>query len=133
MYCKYCAKEIEEKAEICVHCGRRVRSSITSVLENSEWTRLRPIKEPKSPGLAGFLGFFLGWVCLGPIGYLYLEQWRWFWITLAILVLALPVSFGTAWFIFPFIFAFHQYQMANELNDQLGLPEGHEERPAKTG
>ena len=133
MYCKYCAKEIDEKAEICVHCGRRVRSSITSVLENSELTRLRPVKDPKSPGLAGFLGFFLGWVFLGPIGYLYLQQWNWFWITFAITIVAVPLTAGMAYVIFPFIFAFHQYQMAKELNDQLGLTEGHEERPAKTG
>jgi len=52
MYCKFCGKAIEEKAEICVHCGRRVRSSFSSFLENNEITRLRPVKDQKSPGLA---------------------------------------------------------------------------------
>lgn len=116
MYCKYCGKEIEEKAEICVHCGRRVRSSFSTVLENNEFTRLRPVKDEKSPGLAGFLGFVLGWILLGPLGYLYLGQWNWFWITLVITIIAYPLTFGLALVLFPFIFGFHQYQMAKELN-----------------
>jgi hypothetical protein len=124
MYCKYCAKEIDEKAELCVYCGRRVRSSISNFLENSEITRLRPAKEPKSPGLAGFLGFFLSWVLLGPIGYLYLGQWNWFWLTFAISLVAYPLTFGLAYVLFPFIFAFHQYQMAKELNEALELARG---------
>ncbi len=119
MYCKYCGKTIEEKAEICVHCGRRVRSSISSFLENNEITRLRPIKDQKSPGLAGFLGFILSWVLLGPLGYLYLGQWNWFWITLVITIIAYPLTFGLALILFPFIFGFHQYQMAKELNESL--------------
>jgi hypothetical protein len=127
MYCKFCAKEIEEKAEICVHCGRRVRSSIASILESSELTRLRPIKEGKSPGLAGFLGFFLSWVLLGPIGYLYLGQWNWFWITFAITIIAYPLTFGVAYVLFPFIFAFHQYQMAKELNEALEVAKTREQ------
>ena len=117
MYCKHCGKEIEEKAEICVHCGRRVRSSFASFLDNNEVTRLRPIKEEKSPGLAGFLGFILSWLFLGPLGYLYLGQWNWFWITLLISILAYPLTAMVAFVIFPFIFGFHQYQMAKELND----------------
>ena len=124
MYCKYCAKEIDDKAELCVHCGRRVRSSISNFLENSEITRLRPTKEPKSPGLAGFLGFFLSWVLLGPIGYLYLGQWNWFWLTFAISLVAYPLTFGLAYVLFPFIFAFHQYQMAKELNEALEMARG---------
>jgi len=119
MYCKHCGKTIEEKAEICVHCGRRVRSSISSFLENNEITRLRPIKGQKSPGLAGFLGFILSWILLGPLGYLYLGQWNWFWITLVITIIAYPLTFGLALVIFPFIFGFHQYQMAKELNESL--------------
>ena len=124
MYCKFCAKEIDDKAELCVHCGRRVRGSISNFLENSEITRLRPTKEPKSPGLAGFLGFFLSWVLLGPIGYLYLGQWNWFWLTFAISLVAYPLTFGLAYVLFPFIFAFHQYQMAKELNEVLDMARG---------
>ena len=119
MYCKHCGKTIEEKAEICVHCGRRVRSSFSSFLENNEITRLRPIKDQKSPGLAGFLGFILSWILLGPLGYLYLGQWNWFWITLVITIIAYPLTFGLALVLFPFIFGFHQYQMAKELNESL--------------
>ena len=119
MYCKYCGKEIEEKAEICVHCGRRVRSSFSSFLENNEFTRLRPVKDEKSPGLAGFLGFLLGWILLGPLGYLYLGQWNWFWITLVVTLIAYPLTFGLALVVFPFIFGFHQYQMAKELNEAI--------------
>jgi hypothetical protein len=119
MYCKYCGQQIDDKAEICVHCGRRVRSSLSSMLENNEITRLRAIKESKSPGLAGFLGFCLSWILLGPLGYLYLGQWNWFWVTLVISVIAYPLTFGLAYVLFPFIFGFHQYQMARELNEAL--------------
>jgi hypothetical protein len=120
MYCKYCGKEVDERAELCVHCGRRLRSSFSSTIQRSELTRLRPQKEPKSPGLAAFLGFCLGWIpILGPVGYLYVGQWNWFWITLVVYIAAVPLTFGIAYFLFPFIFAFHQYQMAKELNEML--------------
>lgn len=119
MFCKYCGKDIEEKAEVCVHCGRRLRSSFSTFLENSELTQLRPQKVVKSPGLAGFLGFVFGWVLLGPLGYLYLGQWNWFWITILISIVAYPITAMFAYPLFPFIFAFHQYQMAKELNDML--------------
>jgi hypothetical protein len=119
MFCKHCGKEIDKEAELCVHCGRRLRNAFSSTLEKSELTRLKPQKEPKSPGLAAFLGFCLSWIFLGPVGYLYLGQWNWFWITLAITVVAYPLTIGIIYLLFPFIFAFHQYQMANELNARL--------------
>ncbi|MDH3215825.1 MAG: zinc ribbon domain-containing protein [Candidatus Krumholzibacteria bacterium] len=131
MYCKYCGKEIEEKAEICVHCGRRIRSSISSFFENNEITRLRPVKDQKSPGLAGFLGFVLSWILLGPLGYLYLGQWNWFWITLVITIIAYPLTFGLALVLFPFIFGFHQYQMAKELNEALKSASDSQRSPAE--
>jgi len=120
MYCKYCGHGVDQKSEICVNCGRRIRSSVSTFLENSEWTRLKPQREAKSPGLAGFLGFVLGWIPLvGPVGYLYLGQWNWFFVSLVILAIAYLLTFGVAWVLFPFIFAFHQYQMARELNEML--------------
>ncbi len=93
-------------------------------MENSEVTRLKTQTDPKSPGLAAFLGFCLAWIFLGPVGYLYLGQWNWFWITIAITVVAYPLTgivFG--YVLFPFIFAFHQYQMAKELNAKLEPPQ----------
>jgi len=120
MFCKYCGKEVDDKAELCVHCGRRLRSSVTTFFENSELTQLRPQKATKSPGLAGFLGFILSLIFLGPFGYLYLGQWNWFWLTLVISIVAYPFTAGVAYVLFPFIFAFHQYQMARELNEMVG-------------
>ncbi|MGD8413810.1 MAG: zinc ribbon domain-containing protein [Candidatus Latescibacterota bacterium] len=120
MYCKHCGKELDDKAEICIHCGQRVRNSFSSILENSELTQLRPQSSEKSPGLAGFLGFILGWFCIGPVGYIYLGQWNWFWITIVISILAYPLTgFVGAYVVFPFIFAFHQHQMAKDLNQEL--------------
>jgi len=116
MYCKHCGKEVEEKAEICVYCGRRLRSSLTTFLENNEFTQLKPQQTEKSPGLAGFLGFVLGWFLIGPVGYIYLGQWNWFWITIVVAIIAYPLTFGVAYVLLPFIFGFHQYQMAKELN-----------------
>ena len=119
MYCKYCGREVDEKAELCVHCGRRIRSSVAVLLADSELTRLKPQREPKSPGLAGFLGFVLSWLLMGPVGYIYLGQWNWFFITLVISVLVYILTFGVAYALFPFVFAFHQYQMARELNEMI--------------
>lgn len=122
MYCKYCGREVDEKAEICVNCGRRLRSSMSVLLTDSELTRLKPQKELKSPGLAGFLGFVLSWLLMGPVGYIYLGQWNWFFITLVISILAYILSLGIAYALFPFVFAFHQYQMARELNEMVVPP-----------
>jgi hypothetical protein len=136
MYCKHCGNTVDEKVEICTQCGKRLRSSFSSILENSELTQLRPQQTVKSPGLAGFLGFALGWCLLGPFGYLYLGQWNWFWITIVITIIAYPVTVGFAWVLFPFIFAFHQYQMAKELNsmlEQSKTPEPQARPPYDTG
>jgi len=119
MYCKYCGREVHEKAELCNHCGRRIRSSVSTFLEGSEITKLKPQREPKSPGLAGFLGFVLSWLLMGPVGYIYLGQWNWFFVTVVISVLVYILTFGLAYALFPFVFAFHQYQMARELNEML--------------
>lgn len=119
MFCKHCGKEIDDKSAICVHCGRKLSSGFAGAFEESELTRLRPQATPKSPGLAGFIGFVLGWLFLGPFGYVYLGQWNWFWITLVITVVAYPLTVGIAYVLFPFIFAFHQYQMARELNSMI--------------
>lgn len=122
MYCKYCAKQIEENAEICVHCGRRTRPPVSNLLDTVGLTRLRPIAEPKRPGLAWALGFCLSFCFCGPVGYLYLGQWSWFWVTLAITLVAYPLTlFFGAYVLLPFIFAFHQHQMAKELNEALEM------------
>jgi hypothetical protein len=133
MYCKHCGKQVDEKAELCVHCGRRLRSSISTWFENSELTQVRAQKTAKSPGLAGFLGFVLGWLLLGPVGYIYLGQWNWFWLTLVITIVAYPLTFGLAYVLFPFIFAFHQYQMAREINDAMAVAGSEPRAPHEQG
>ena len=119
MYCKFCGREVDEKAERCTHCGRQIKGSFSNFLETSEFTRLKRQSVPKSPGLAGFLGFVLSWMCMGSIGYIYLGQWNWFFLSIVVYGVALLISLGTAWAVFPFLFAFHQYQMAQELNEML--------------
>jgi hypothetical protein len=133
MFCKHCGKEVAQKAELCPHCGIRLRSSISMFFENSELTQLRTQKVAKSPGLAGFLGFIMGWLCLGPVGYIYLGQWNWFWVTLVITIVAYPLTFMLAYVIFPFIFAFHQYQMARELNEMIEPVEGGDDAAGHPG
>ncbi len=133
MFCKHCGKDVEPKAELCVHCGRRLRSTVTAFFENSELTQLRPQDAPKSPGLAGFLGFMMGWLFLGPVGYIYLGQWNWFWVTLVITIVAYPLTVALAYPVFPFIFAFHQYQMARELNEMIKPVEGGDDAPGTPG
>jgi len=119
MYCKYCGREADEKADLCVHCGKQVRRSVSTFLESSEFTRLKPQQVPKSPGLAGFLGFVLSWMFMGPVGYIYLGQWNWFFLTVVVYTFVLILSLGFGWAVFPFVFAFHQYEMARELNGML--------------
>jgi TM2 domain-containing membrane protein YozV len=119
MYCKFCGREVDDRAERCTHCGRQLKGSFSRFLENSEFTRLKPQKTAKSPGLAGFLGFVLSWMFMGSVGYIYLGQWNWFFLTVVVYGVSLLISLGTAWVVFPFLFAFHQYQMAQELNEML--------------
>ena len=56
---------------------------------------------------------------MGPVGYIYLGQWNWFFVTVVISVVVYILTFGLAYALFPFVFAFHQYQMARELNENL--------------
>jgi hypothetical protein len=56
---------------------------------------------------------------MGPVGYIYLGQWNWFFVTLVISVIVYILTFGIAYALFPFVFAFHQYQMARELNEMI--------------
>ncbi|HKW12928.1 MAG TPA: zinc ribbon domain-containing protein [Candidatus Krumholzibacteria bacterium] len=125
MYCKFCGREVDEKAAVCPHCGKQTRSSFSNFLETSEFTRLKLQKTPKSPGLAGFLGFVLSWLCMGSIGYVYLGQWNWFFVSIVVYGVSLLVSLGTGYFLFPFLFAVHQYQMAQELNSMLAKSTPH--------
>lgn len=120
MYCQYCGSEIDEKDEFCASCGNRLKSvPFKQKLYSHDLTKLKLPRERKSPGVAAALGFFLGWIGLGPVGYIYLRQWNWFWITFVIEIIAIPVTLGTALAVLPFIFAFHQYDMARELNEHL--------------
>lgn len=122
MFCKYCGKEISTQAEICPHCGARVRYSVKSSVDRLLETK--PIKEEKSPSLAAALGFLLGWVFLGPLGYVYLGQWNWFWVTLIAYFIAMIPSFLFIYIFYPFLLAFHQYHMAKELNEKLRESQG---------
>jgi len=45
MYCKTCGKEIRDQAEICPHCGVRVKSEVIG-------------KEPRKKWVANFLPLF---------------------------------------------------------------------------
>ncbi len=98
-------------------------------------TKLSIPAERKSPGVAAALGFFLGWLFLGPLGYGYLGQWNWFWLTFVIEIFAVPLTVGLAYIVLPIIFAIHQYQMAKDLNRAMDILEAramHEEEEEGT-
>ena len=117
MYCEHCGGEIREGAEFCSSCGKRLRNGETpKPVSGHELTRIRVPKEHKNPKAAAALGFFLGWVFLGPVGYIYLGQWNWFWLTLVIQILAIPLTLFAAYVLLPVIYAIHQYQMAKDIN-----------------
>lgn len=62
MYCKYCGKEISEHAEICIHCGARIKDATTTTAPIKDVTT---VKLAKSPTLALFLSLII--VGLGQI------------------------------------------------------------------
>ncbi len=121
MYCRYCGKEVSEKDEYCVHCGKQLKKkSEKGLLYRYELFRLKPPKEKRSPGVAAAIGFFCGWIFLGPVGYIYLQQWNWFWITFLVQIIAYPLTgVVPAYILLPVVYGIHQYQMANELNAML--------------
>ncbi len=51
MYCKYCGKEIDDDADICVHCGRKT--------ERQDVQKSYEVDEPKTV-IGVLLGLFLG-------------------------------------------------------------------------
>jgi hypothetical protein len=120
MYCQHCGKEIEDGATYCVHCGGTIKKVPGGgKLYAYELTRLKVPDDTKNPGVAASIGFFLGWMLLGPVGYVYLGQWNWFWLTFVIQIFAIPLTAGVAYILLPVIFAIHQYQMAQELNEMV--------------
>jgi hypothetical protein len=121
MYCQHCGEQAREGTAYCENCGRPLEKAPPGVgkLYAYELTRLTIPEETKNPGVAASLGFFLGWILLGPVGYIYLGQWNWFWLTFVIQIFAIPLTAGVAYILLPVIFAIHQYQMAKELNEMV--------------
>ncbi len=119
MYCRYCGKEIGEEEKSCPFCGGEQYEPVESELaaKGRKLTRLKVPGETKNPGAAASLGFFLGWIFLGPVGYIYLEQWNWFWLTFVLQLFVVPLTLGLAYLVIPIILAFHQYQIARQLNE----------------
>jgi hypothetical protein len=142
MYCQHCGEEAREGSAYCQNCGRPLEKAPAGKgrLYAYELTRLTVPGETKNPGVAASIGFFLGWILLGPVGYIYLGQWNWFWLTFVIQIFAIPLTAGVAYILLPVILAIHQYQMAKELNEMAaaateagregldeGMPAGREE------
>ena len=121
MYCQKCGTKAKEGSAYCENCGEALPKAPAGggKLYAYELTRLTIPEDTKNPGVAASLGFFLGWILLGPVGYIYLGQWNWFWLTFVIQIFAIPLTAGVAYILLPVIFAIHQYQMAKELNDMV--------------
>jgi hypothetical protein len=121
MYCQHCGQKAREESAYCENCGKPLveKAKGGRGLYAYEWTRLSVPEDTRNPGVAASLGFFLGWILLGPVGYIYLGQWNWFWLTFVIQIFAIPLTAGVAYILLPVIFAIHQYQMAKELNEMV--------------
>ena len=120
MYCKHCGNEHDDGTEFCPRCGKRIADSIEGGgrgLYRHEFLRLRAPKEIKNPKAAAALGFFLGWIFFGPVGYIYLGQWNWFWLTFIIQIFAYPLTAFFAYPLLPIVYCIHQYQMARDVNE----------------
>jgi hypothetical protein len=125
MYCKYCGTEIDSKADFCASCGKKLGDGNgQNVLYRHELTRIKAAKELKNPKAAAALGFFFGWIFLGPVGYIYLGQWNWFWLTFVLQLFAYPLTLGTAYPLLPIVFGIHQYQMAKDVNELIARDQG---------
>jgi hypothetical protein len=120
MYCQHCGKEIEDDGTFCVYCGKSAKDEKSRRgMYGHELTRLKVPTDTRNPGVAASIGFFLGWIFLGPVGYIYLGQWNWFWLTFVIQIFAVPLTAGVAYMLLPVVFAIHQYQMGKELNEMI--------------
>ncbi len=119
MFCSHCGREVEEGSAFCPACGKPLAKDPPGGwnLYAHDLTRLSVPGEEKSPVAAALLGFFLGYILLGPAGYIYLGQWNWFWLTFVIQIFAIPFTAGLAYILLPVVFAVHQYQMAMQLNE----------------
>ncbi len=115
IYCSYCGNRLAPRARYCDACGRR--QPLGRVLFDATQVRLPASR--RSPGVAALLGFFLGWGFAGPLGYAYLGQWNWVWLTFGVEVFAVALTHHVAWILMPFLFAFHQYDMAQEINRRI--------------
>jgi hypothetical protein len=135
MYCQHCGKEVGDGAAFCPYCGGALRKEIPagSRLYAHELTRLKVPEDTKNPGVAAAIGFFLGWLLLGPIGYVYLGQWNWFWLTFVVQIFAVPLTIGVAYILLPVLFAIHQYQMAKDLNIMVVEKRSGMQRDAREG
>ena len=51
-YCTKCGKEVHDEAEICVHCGCRIKSEPKPAISSNDSTKL----------IRFLLTFFLGWI-----------------------------------------------------------------------
>jgi hypothetical protein len=132
MYCQNCGEKAREGTAYCENCGEPLPKGTPggNKLYAYELTRLTVPEETKNPGVAASLGFFLGWILLGPVGYVYLGQWNWFWLTFVIQIFANALTLGVAYILLPVIFAIHQYQMAKELNEMVVIErENREDEP----
>jgi TM2 domain-containing membrane protein YozV len=122
MYCQFCGREIADGSKVCIYCGKNFDATpVPGKIYRHEFTKLKPITEEKNPKVAALLGFLLGWILLGPVGYIYLGQWNWFWVTFVIQIFAYPLTLFIAYPLLPIVFAIHQYQMASELNLMAGF------------
>ena len=93
MYCPDCGHQVSKKAKTCPNCGRQFKKA-----------------RNVSPGLAFFLGLFIG-----PFGYLYLHAYLFFFIGL---IVGLFLGIITGGIIGPLLwiaFGIHQYTIAKEM------------------
>ena len=133
MYCKYCGVEIDDGADFCSACGKKLKDGeARHTIYKHELTRIKAPKEPKNPKAAAALGFFMSWIFLGPVGYIYLGQWNWFWLTFIIQIFAYPLTAFFAYPLLPIVYGIHQYQMAKDVNELFAAAET-QKRSGDTG
>ena len=64
MYCKYCGQEINDEADVCIHCGRSTGNKPVQHSNNVARNTSQPDSARDKMGVGFLLSFFLGLIGL---------------------------------------------------------------------
>lgn len=97
-YCRFCGKPVSPEAELCTHCGRRLKEPPRQVYTNPEHEYSKTGVGVAMALFLGIIGLIIG-ICMYPSGTTARETFIKAWVTtfiIGMLVVVLIVIFGTS-------------------------------------